>query len=283
MAIKLYKPTTPSRRHTSVVSSSDLTKKKPEKKLTLPKKQLGGRNHSGQITVRHRGGGAKRRIRIIDFKRNNFDQPAIVSAIEYDPNRSARLALLTYPHGQKSYIIAVNGLKVGDQVMSSQKKIDIKVGNRMPLEFIPLGIMIHNIELEPGVGGIIARSAGNSVLVQAVEGKFAQLKMPSGEIRLIKKECSATIGQVSNPDHGLVRYGKAGRSRHRGIKPTVRGKAMNPCDHPHGGGEGRHPIGMPYAKTLWGKHALGVKTRKPKKWSNKMIISRRRTSRKQAK
>ncbi|NMB48258.1 50S ribosomal protein L2 [Candidatus Kuenenbacteria bacterium] len=283
MAIKLYKPTTPARRHTSVVSSSDLTKNKPEKKLTLPRKQLGGRNHSGQITVRHRGGGAKRRLRVVDFKRNYFDQPAIVSAIEYDPNRSARLALLTYPHGQKSYIIAANNLKVGDQIMSSREKIDVKIGNRMPLEFIPLGIMIHNIELEPGAGGIIARSAGNGVLVQAVEGKFAQLKMPSGEIRLVKKECLATIGQVSNPDHGLVRYGKAGRSRHRGIKPTVRGKAMNPCDHPHGGGEGRHPIGMPYAKTLWGKHALGVKTRKPKKWSNKMILTRRRASRKKVK
>ncbi len=280
MAIKLYKPTTPARRKTSVVSSSDLTKTKPEKNLTIPKKQLGGRNNSGQITVRHRGGGAKRRIRLVDFQRTNFNQPATVSAIEYDPNRSARLALLTYQNGLKSYILAAEGLKVGDQVMSSQEKIDIKTGNRMPLEFIPLGIMVHDIELQPGAGSVIARSAGNGVFIQAVEGRFAQLKMPSGEIRLVKKECLATVGRVSNPDHGLVRYGKAGRSRHRGIKPTVRGKAMNPCDHPHGGGEGRHPIGMPYAKTLWGKHALGVKTRKPKRWSNKMILTRRKNNRK---
>ncbi|NMC51447.1 50S ribosomal protein L2 [Candidatus Kuenenbacteria bacterium] len=280
MAIKAYKPTTPSRRRTTVVSSLDLTKKKPEKSLTIIKKQFGGRNHSGQITVRHRGGGAKRRLRIIDFKRLDFNRPAQVLAIEYDPNRSARIALIVYPNGTKSYILAPEGLKVGEQVLSSREKIEIKIGNRLPLEHIPLGIMVHNIELEPDKGGVIARSAGNGVFVQAVEGKHAQLKMPSGEIRLIKKECLATIGQVSNPDHGLVRYGKAGRMRHKGIKPTVRGKAMNPCDHPHGGGEGRHPIGMPYPKTLWGKHALGVKTRKPKKWSNKLIIKRRKRNRK---
>lgn len=281
MAIKLYNPTTPARRKTSIVVSSDLTKKGPEKKLTLPKKQSGGRNQSGQITVRHRGGGAKRRIRIVDFKRRLFGQTAKVLSIEYDPNRSARLALIVYPNGVKSYVLAANGLKIGDEIISSKEKIDIKIGNCMPLEFIPLGIMVHNVELEPDKGAVIARSAGNGIFVQAIEGQYAQLKMPSGEIRLVKKECLATIGQVSNPDHGLVRYGKAGRMRHKGVRPTVRGKAMNPCDHPHGGGEGRHPIGMPYPKTLWGKHALGVKTRKPKRWSNKLIISRRKRSKKE--
>jgi large subunit ribosomal protein L2 len=281
MAIKAYKPTTPSRRKTTILSSFGITKKKPEKKLTLPKKQYGGRNSTGKITVRHQGGGAKRRLRIVDFKRLDFDHPAQVLAIEYDPNRSARLALIVYPSGIKSYILAPEGIKVGDQIISSREKVDIQVGNCMPLEFIPLGIMVHNIELEPSKGGVIARSAGSGIFVQAIEGPYAQLKMPSGEIRLVKKECLATIGQVSNPDHGLVRYGKAGRMRHKGIRPTVRGKAMNPCDHPHGGGEGRHPIGMPYPKTLWGKHALGVKTRKQKKWSNKMIVSRRKRNRKE--
>ncbi|KKS41072.1 50S ribosomal protein L2 [Candidatus Kuenenbacteria bacterium RIFCSPLOWO2_12_FULL_42_13] len=281
MAIKLYNPTTPARRKTSIVLSSDLTKKRPEKKLTRPKKQSGGRNQSGQITVRHRGGGAKRRIRIVDFKRHLFGQTAKVLSIEYDPNRSARLALIVYPNGVKSYILAADGMKIDDEIISSKEKIDVKIGNCMPLKFIPLGVMVHNVELEPDKGAVIARSAGNGIFVQAIEGPYAQLKMPSGEIRLVKKECLATIGQVSNPDHGLVRYGKAGRMRHKGVRPTVRGKAMNPCDHPHGGGEGRHPIGMPYPKTLWGKHALGVKTRKPKKWSSKLIIARRKRNRKE--
>ncbi|MFH1890847.1 MAG: 50S ribosomal protein L2 [Candidatus Kuenenbacteria bacterium] len=280
MAIKVYKPTTPARRKTSIVSFSDLSKKKPEKKLTIPKKQYAGRNNTGKITVRHKGGGVKRRIRLVDFRRNKFDMPAKVAAIEYDPNRSARIALIEYKDGQKSYILAETMLKVGNDVMSSEKKIDIKPGNRMPLEFIPAGTTIYNVELESGKGGVMARSAGAGVVIQAIEGNLAQLKMPSTEIRLVKKECMASIGQVSNPEHMLVRLGKAGRVRRKGIRPTVRGKAMNPCDHPHGGGEGRHPIGMKYPKTPWGKHALGVKTRKNKKWSNKMIIKRRKKKRK---
>ncbi|NCP17078.1 50S ribosomal protein L2 [Candidatus Kuenenbacteria bacterium CG_4_9_14_3_um_filter_39_14] len=276
MAIKIYKPTTPARRKTSIVSFSDITKSKPEKKLTVTRKTFAGRNKSGKITVRHRGGGAKRRIRLVDFKRLKFNQPASVAAIEYDPNRSARIALVQYEDGQLSYILAADGIKVGDKIVSSDEKVAIKVGNRMPLEFIPAGINVYNVELNPGQGGVMARSAGSSAVVQAIEGKFVQLKMPSGEIRLVKKECLATIGQVSNPDHRLVRLGKAGRQRHRGIRPSVRGKAMNPCDHPHGGGEGRHPIGMRYPKTKWGKHAMGVKTRNNKRWSNRMIIQRSR-------
>jgi large subunit ribosomal protein L2 len=276
MAIKVYKPTTPARRKTSVVLSSDITKTKPEKNLTAPRKNRAGRNKSGKITVRHRGGGAKRRLRSVDFKRHTFDQPAKVVAIEYDPNRSARIALVQYPDGNLSYILAANGIKVGSQVMSSKKKIDVKRGNRMPLEFIPAGIGLYNIELNPGRGGVLVRSAGTTAMLQGVEGKFAQIKMPSSEIRLIKKECLASIGSLSNPDHRLIRVGKAGRKRHMGIRPTVRGKAMNPVDHPHGGGEGRQPIGLKYPKTPWGKHALGVKSRKKNKWSNKMIIKRRK-------
>jgi large subunit ribosomal protein L2 len=276
MAIKVYKPTTPARRKTSIVSSSDITKTKPEKNLTIAKKRSAGRNSSGKITVRHRGGGAKRRIRLVDFKRVRFGDKAGVVAIEYDPGRTSRIALIQYEDGALSYILSANGLKVGDKVVSDEKKVAIEKGNRMPLEFIPSGIAVYNIEINPGRGGVMVRSAGSSAMIQAVEGKFAQLKMPSGEIRLVKKECMATVGQVSNPDHRLVRIGKAGRKRHMGIRPTVRGKAMNPCDHPHGGGEGRHPIGMKYPKTKWGKHALGVKTRKKNKWSNKMIIKRRK-------
>ena len=276
MAIRVYKPTTPARRKTSVVISSDITKTKPEKSLTKAKKRQAGRNKTGKITVRHRGGGAKRRLRLVDFKRHIFDQPAEIIAIEYDPNRSARIALIKYPDGQLSYILAANDFKLGSQIVSSNKKVAIHKGNRMPLEFIPAGISLYNIELNPGRGGVLARSAGTSAILQAVEGKFAQLKMPSSEIRLVKKECLATIGSLSNPDHRLVRIGKAGRKRHMGIRPTVRGKAMNPVDHPHGGGEGRHPIGLKYPKTPWGKHALGVKTRKKGKWSDKMIIKRRK-------
>jgi large subunit ribosomal protein L2 len=276
MPLKVYKPITPARRKTSVVDSSDINKKRPEKRLIFAQKSKSGRNATGKITVRHRGGGAKRHIRIIDFKRQKFDQPAKVIAIEYDPNRSGRLALVEYADGEKSYILAPNGLKVGQSVVASDKKVGIQKGNRMPLEVIPPGISVYNIELNPGRGGVMVRSAGSSASLQAVEGKFAQLKMPSGEIRLVKKECLASIGQVSNPDHRLVRLGKAGRKRHKGIRPTVRGKAMNPSDHPHGGGEGRHPIGLKYPKTAWGKHALGVKTRKNNKWSDKMIIKRRK-------
>lgn len=281
MAIKVYKPTTPARRKTSIVLSSDLTRKeKPEKRLTIAKRRKAGRNNTGKITIRHRGGGAKRRIRLVDFKRFNFDILGKVTAIEYDPNRSARIALVQYEDGEKRYILAAAGMKEGAKVLSSREKIDIKRGNRMPLEHIPAGTGVYNIELEPGRGGVMARSAGTGVMIQAIEGKYAQLKMPSGETRLVKKECMASIGQVSNIDHMLVRVGKAGRKRHMGIRPTVRGKVMNPCDHPHGGGEGRQPIGMKYPKTKWGKHALGVKTRKRKKWSNKMIIKRRKKRKK---
>ncbi len=277
MAIKIYKPTTPARRKTSVVSFSDITKKKPQKSLTIIKKKQAGRNNSGKITVRHRGGGAKRRIRLVDFKRLRFDEPARVIAIEYDPNRSARIALIQYESGELSYILAHAKMKVGDKIVSSQKKVAIQSGNRMPLEFIPAGIGVYNVELNPLKGGVLARSAGTDIMIQAIEGKYAQLKMPSGEIRLVKKECLATIGTVSNPDHRLVRIGKAGRKRHMGIRPTVRGKVMNPVDHPHGGGEGRQPIGLKYPKTKWGKHALGVKTSKKNKAANKFIVKRRKS------
>ncbi len=280
MAIKVYKPTTPARRKTSIVLPSDITKTRPEKKLTIAKRRKAGRNNTGKITIRHRGGGAKRRIRLVDFKRLKFDVPATVVAIEYDPNRSARIALIQYEDNQLAYILAHVKMKVGDKILSANKKIAVKEGNRMPLEYIPAGISVYNIELNPGRGGVIGRSAGTNIMIQAIEGKYAQVKMPSGEIRLIKKECLATVGSVSNPDHRLVRIGKAGRKRHMGIRPTVRGKVMNPCDHPHGGGEGRQPIGLKYPKTKWGKHALGVKTRKKNKASNKLIIKRRKTRKK---
>lgn len=274
MAIKFYKPTNPGRRHASVLNSSGLTKKKREKNLSLILNKFSGRNNQGKITVRHRGGGAKKIYRLIDFKQNRYDEPTEVIALEYDPNRNARIALIKYADNSKAYILAADNLKVGDKIMSSMNKIEAKIGNRMPLEFIPQGQNVYNIELVPGLGGKIARSAGTLVVLQNVEGKFAQLKMPSREIRLIRKECLASVGQVSNPDAKLIRLGKAGRKRHMGIKPSVRGKVMNPVDHPHGGGEGKHPVGMKYPKTLWGKHALGVKTRK-NKWSDKLIIKRR--------
>ena len=275
MAIKYYKPTTSGRRHTTVVSSLDLTKKKAEKRLTVALTKHSGRNNSGQITIRHRGGGARKLYRIVDFKQNRFDIPAEIIAMEYDPNRNARIALVKYEDGEKSYILAWDGAKVGDKIVSSKNKLDMKKGNRLPLEHVLQGEMVYNIELEPGRGGKVARSAGTGLILQNMEGDYAQLKMPSSEIRLVRKECLASIGQVSNVEAKLVRVGKAGRKRHMGIKPTVRGKAMNPCDHPHGGGEGRHPIGMPYQKTLWGKHALGVQTRK-KKWTDKLILQRRK-------
>lgn len=275
MPIKFYKPTTSGRRHTSVVSSSDLTKKKAEKSLTVVSKKHSGRNNTGQITIRHRGGGTRKMYRLVDFKQNKFDIPAEVIAVEYDPNRNARIALIKYEDGEKSYILAWDGAKVGDKIVSSQNKIDMKKGNRLPLQHVMQGEMVYNIELEPGRGGKVARSAGTGLVLQNMEGDYAQLKMPSSEIRLVRKECLASIGQVSNIEAKLVRVGLAGRKRHMGIKPTVRGKAMNPCDHPHGGGEGKHPIGMPYAKTLWGKHAMGVQTRK-KKWTDKLILQRRK-------
>lgn len=275
MAIKYYKPTTSARRHTTVVSSLDLTKKKAEKRLTVALTKHSGRNNSGQITVRHRGGGARKIYRVVDFKQTKFDVPAEIVALEYDPNRNARIALAKYEDGEKKYILAWDGAKVGDKIISSLNKIDLKKGNRTALKNITQGEMVHNVELEPLRGGKIARSAGAGIILQNIEGAYAQMKMPSGEIRLIKKDCLASIGMVSNPEAKLVRVGKAGRKRHMGIKPTVRGKVMNPCDHPHGGGEGKHSIGMKYPKTLWGKHALGVQTRK-KKWTSKLILQRRK-------
>jgi len=275
MGIKRVKPTTPGRRQASFDDFSDITKKKPEKALIKIRKRSGGRNAQGRITVRHRGGGAKRYIRIIDLKRDKFDIPAKVASIEYDPNRGARIALLYYVDGEKRYIIAPANLKVGEEIISSKKQIEIKTGNAMPLQYIPAGIAVYNVELEPGKGGKIARGAGNVIYVMGVEGKYAQIKMPSGEIRLVKKECLCAIGQASNPDKRLIKLGKAGRKRHLGIRPTVRGTAMNPVDHPHGGGEGKQPIGLKHPKTPWGKPALGVKTRKKGKHSDKLIIKRR--------
>ncbi|MBT4277783.1 50S ribosomal protein L2 [Candidatus Falkowbacteria bacterium] len=280
MPIKRYNPTTPGRRKSSVQDFSDITKKEPEKALTMIKKRSGGRNNQGKITVRHRGGGAKRYIRIIDFKQDKFDVPAKVTAIEYDPNRGARIALLEYKDKVKKYMIAPINVKVGDTIVSSKdKETEIKEGNRMMLEHIPAGMNVYSIELIPGKGGQVARGAGTAVKLMAIEGKYAQLKMPSGEIRLVQKECMATIGQVGNPDYRLVRWGKAGRTRHKGIRPTVRGKVMNPVDHPHGGGEGNQPIGLKHPKTPWGKPALGVKTRKKNKSSSKFILQRRKKKR----
>ena len=279
MGIKKVKPTTPGRRGATFDDFSDITKFKPEKRLVVIKKKRGGRNNTGKITIRHRGGGAKRYVRIVDYKRDKFDIPAIVKSIEYDPNRGARIALLSYADGAKRYIIAPVKLEVGDTVTSSKSKIEIKTGNAMPVEYIPAGIAISCVELEAGKGAQIARGAGNLVTVMGVEGKFAQLKMPSGEIRLVKKECLCTVGQSSNPDKRHIKLGSAGRKRRLGIKPTVRGSAMNPVDHPHGGGEGNQSIGMKHPKTKWGKPALGVKTRKKNKASNKHIIRRRKKGR----
>ncbi|MEA3449869.1 MAG: 50S ribosomal protein L2 [Patescibacteria group bacterium] len=275
MGIKKRKPITSGLRSASFDDFSDITKNSPEKRLTKTKKRISGRNAQGRITIRHRGGGAKRRLRIIDFKRDKFDISATVKEIEYDPNRGARIALLYYADGVKRYIIAPSGLKQGCQVISSQNKIEIKRGNAMPVQYIPAGIAIHNVELEPGYGAKIARGAGNSVLIMGVEGKFAQLKMPSGEIRLVKKDCMCTVGVSSNSNKRHIKLGNAGRKRHLGFRPTVRGTVMNPVDHPHGGGEGNQSIGMKHPKTPWGKPALGVKTRKKKKSSNKLIIKRR--------
>ncbi|MCK5061054.1 50S ribosomal protein L2 [Candidatus Parcubacteria bacterium] len=275
MGIKRKKPITPGLRGASFDDFKDITKKKPEKSLTRPKKRISGRNNQGRITVRHRGGGAKRSIRVIDYKRDKYDVPAKVSSIEYDPNRGARIALLNYKDGEKRYIIAPVGMGVGEEVVSSKEKQEIRRGNAMPIKFIPAGIAVYNVELEPGRGGRIARGAGNSVYVMGVEGKYAQIKMPSGEIRLVKKECFVTVGQASNPDKRHIKLGSAGRKRRLGFRPTVRGSAMNPVDHPHGGGEGNQPIGLKHPKTKWGKPALGVRTRDKKKFSNKLIIKRR--------
>jgi len=259
----------------SVLTFEEITTNKPEKSLLEPKKKHAGRNKQGKITVRHQGGGNRVKYRIIDFKRSKKDIPARVATIEYDPNRSAFIALLFYADGEKRYILAPLGLKVGDTVVSSNlDNTDIKPGNALPLRNIPTGTLIHNLELKVGRGGQIVRSAGNSAQLMAKEGNKAQVRLPSGEVRLFPIDAMATIGTVSNPDHENVRLGKAGRVRHMGVRPTVRGVVMNPCDHPHGGGEGKSPVGLPAPVTPWGKVALGLKTRKPKKYSNKNIIKR---------
>ncbi len=278
MAIKHVKPTTPGRRQATFADFQEITKNKPEKSLVMIKKKFSGRNSSGKITVRHRGGGSKRYIRLVDFKRDKFDIPAKITAIEYDPNRGARLALLVYADGEKRYIIAPVKNKVGDTIISSKKNVDIVPGNAMPIKYIPAGVPVSNIELVPGEGAKIGRGAGNVINVMGVEGKYAQIKLPSGEIRLVNKDCLCTVGQVSNPDKRHIKIGSAGRKRKMGIKPTVRGSAMNPNDHPHGGGEGNQPIGMKHPKTKWGKPAMGVKTRK-KQISDKLIIRRRKKGR----
>ena len=274
MSIKTFKPTTPSRRHMTVSGFDGIDKHaKPEASLTEVLKKNAGRNSYGHITVRHRGGGEKRKYRIIDFKRNKDGIPAKVASIQYDPNRSAYIALLVYADGEKRYILAPIGLNVGDTVMSGAGA-DIKVGNALPLSDIPVGTTIHNIEMKPGRGGQIARSAGISAQIMAREGMYATIKMPSGEMRLIPVVCRATIGQVGNVEHEIIRIGKAGKTRHLGIRPTVRGSVMNPNDHPHGGGEGKSPVGHAGPETPWGKPALGYKTRKKKNPTSKFILKR---------
>jgi len=275
MGIKKYKATSPGIRQMSVLTFEEITKKEPEKSLVVSLKKTGGRNSQGRITSRFRGGGAKRKYRIIDFKRDKDGIPGKVAAIEYDPNRTANIALIHYADGEKRYIIAPNKLKVGD-VIESGENADIKVGNALPLRNIPVGTTVHNIELVPGKGGQLVRSAGSEAQLMGKEGKYAQLRLPSGEFRLVLLDCRATIGQVGNLDHENVTLGKAGKSRHLGRRPSVRGSAMNPVDHPHGGGEGRAPIGRPTPVTPWGKPALGYKTRKKNKKTDKYIIRRRK-------
>jgi len=275
MAIKKFKPTSPGVRQMTVSSFEKITKKEPEKSLTITLKKNSGRNNQGRITVRHRGGGNKVKYRIIDFKRDKDGVPAKVTAIEYDPNRSANIALLTYADGEKRYILAPYKLSVGD-VVESGENADIKSGNALKLKDIPVGTMIHNIELKPGKGGQLVRSAGAAAQLMAKEGKYAHVRLPSGEVRLIALECRATIGQVGNLDHENITIGKAGRKRHMGIRPTVRGSVMNPVDHPHGGGEGRAPIGRPSPVTPWGVPTIGYKTRKKNKKSDKFIIRSRK-------
>ena len=274
MGIKKYKPTSPGLRGMTVSTFEEVTKTSPEKRLTSKKTKTAGRNNNGRITVRHHGGGAKQKYRIIDFKRNKDGIPAKVNAIEYDPNRSANIALLFYADGEKRYIIAPNKLSVGD-VIESGAEADIKVGNALPLANIPVGTVIHNVELKPGKGGQMVRSAGNGAQLMAKEGNFAQVRLPSGEVRRVRIECRATVGEVGNLDHQNIQIGKAGRKRHMGIRPTVRGSVMNPNDHPHGGGEGKAGIGRVSPVTPWGKPALGYKTRKKNKKSDKYIVKRR--------
>ena len=273
MAIKKYGPTTPGRRGMTVTDYSVLSKVAPERSLLEPMKKHSGRNNTGRITVRHQGGGNRTKYRVIDFKRQKTDMPATVKTLEYDPNRSAFIALVEYTDGVKSYIIAPDGLKVGDVVISG-KGADIKPGNCLPIANIPVGTVIHNVELQPGYGAQLVRSAGTAAQLMAKEGANAQVRLPSGEVRMISMDAKATIGTVSNADHSNVRIGKAGRSRHMGIRPSVRGVVMNPCDHPHGGGEGKSPVGLPAPVTPWGKPALGLKTRKHKKYSDKKIVKR---------
>ena len=274
MSIKVYKPTSNSRRNMSVTDYSELSKVAPERSLLEPLKNKSGRNNYGRITVRHRGGANRRKYRVIDFKRSKFDVPAEVVSLEYDPNRSAHIALIKYEDGVKSYILAPAGLKVGDKVMAGPEA-DIKPGNALPLVNIPTGTVIHNVELYPGRGGQLAIAAGNAAQLMAKEGEYALLRLPSGELRKVPANCMATVGQVGNLDHENVKIGNAGRKRHMGWRPTVRGSVMNPNDHPHGGGEGKSPIGRPGPVTPWGKPALGYKTRNKKKASNKMIVRRR--------
>jgi len=277
MGIKKYKPTTASRRFMTASDFSEITKDRPEKSLLLPLKRTGGRNAYGRITVRHKGGGHKRMLRLIDFKRDILDVPAKVVSIEYDPNRSARIALVEYPTKEKRYILAPLDLKVGDVIISSnQKEVEIKSGNSLLLRYMPQGTLIHNIELSKGKGAQIVRSAGSSAQIMAKEGEFAHLKLPSGEVRLVSLDCRATIGQLSNIEHEAVSIGKAGRSRWLGIRPTVRGLAMNPVDHPHGGGEGKSGQGNPHPVTPWGKPTKGYKTRNRNKYSNNFIVKRRK-------
>lgn len=274
MGIKSYKPYTPSRRHMTGSDFSEITKTKPEKSLVVSLKKNAGRNNQGKITTRHRGGGSRRKYRLVDFKRKKDNIPATVKAIEYDPNRSANIALICYADGEKSYILAPEGLKVGHKVMNGEHA-EIRVGNCLPMSAIPVGTLIHNIELYQGRGGQLVRSAGNSAQLMAKEGKYATVRLPSGEMRMVPMVCRATVGVVGNGDHNLITIGKAGRKRHMGIRPTVRGSAMNPNDHPHGGGEGKTGIGRPGPCTPWGKPALGLKTRKKNKQSNKYIVRRR--------
>ncbi len=274
MPVKSYKPTTSSRRKMSTLVNDEITKTTPEKNLVVTVKKNSGRNNQGKITVRHQGGGAKRKYRIIDFKRNKLDVLGTVSAIEYDPNRTANIALISYKDGEKRYIIAPNTLKVGDVIVSSENA-DIKVGNTLPIMNIPVGTVIHNIEMRPGKGGQLARSAGSSAQILGREGNYVLIRLTSGETRKILGVCKATVGEVGNLDKELVKLGKAGRKRHMGIRPTVRGSVMNPNDHPHGGGEGRAPVGRKQPMTPWGKPALGLKTRKNRKTSTKFIVKRR--------
>ena len=274
MAIRNYKPTTNARRGMSTLINDEITTNKPEKSLLAPISKKAGRNNQGKITVRHQGGGEKRKYRIIDFKRNKFDIEGTVASVEYDPNRSSNICLINYADGEKRYILAPKGIKVGMKVISSENA-DIKLGNTLPIANIPVGTTVHNVELKPGKGGELARSAGSSVQILGREGNYVLVRLTSGEVRKVLGTCLATVGEVGNEDYGLVKLGKAGRKRHMGVRPTVRGSVMNPNDHPHGGGEGRAPIGRSGPMTPWGKPALGYKTRKKNKHSNKMIVRRR--------